>query len=295
MKLWVTALTVGALSFELLQVSIAARASDLLKHEATLHDSDEHLELPHSKHAQSEASYWEAREKAESLRKQLPGAALTSPKTDLTMFSGTDLRIWDFFGPDYTCPFTKERVGRIGDGGKWVCGVRALLEDRPCLIYSLGSRGDTSFEEEILSRTACEVHTFDPDVTQGIESALPGLHFHAIGIGRDNGTALTSLDDRKMHSIEQVMGKLGHKWVDVLKMDIEGHEWDVLSDVFAKSGAQLPTTQLLVEVHWPGNAERVWGVCPSNFFMLSRALQVDHVFLYRHLDSIYALHYVYTT
>ena len=49
------------------------------------------------------------------------------------------------------------RAGRIGDGGKWVCGMRMLQEMRHCLVYSLGSQGDTSFEDEFLERTACEV------------------------------------------------------------------------------------------------------------------------------------------
>ena len=44
-----------------------------------------------------------------------------------------------------------------GDGGKFSCGLRYLLQDRPCLVYSLGSAGDTSFEEQILSRTSCQV------------------------------------------------------------------------------------------------------------------------------------------
>lgn len=269
MKLWATALVVGALSLALIEVSAAIRAPEVSKRQAIMHDSDVHLEFSHNKHGQSEASYWEARQQAQNLRIKLPETALTSHITDLTMTGGNDLRIWDFFGPDYTCPFTKERVGRIGDGGKWVCGMRALLEDRPCLVYSLGSRGDISFEEEILRKTACEVHTFDPDLSVDTESyvksALPGLHFHAIGIGRNNGTLLTSLDDGKLYSIQDVMANLGHKWVDILKIDIEGHEWDVLSDVFAESGAQLPTTQLLIEFHWPGNAERVWKVSRPKF------------------------------
>ena len=48
-------------------------------------------------------------------------------------------------------------AGRIGDGGKWVCGMRMLQEMKHCLVYSLGSQGDTSFEDEFLERTICEV------------------------------------------------------------------------------------------------------------------------------------------
>ena len=38
-----------------------------------------------------------------------------------------------------------------------MCGMRMLQEMRHCLVYSLGSQGDTSFEDEFLERTACEV------------------------------------------------------------------------------------------------------------------------------------------
>ena len=32
-----------------------------------------------------------------------------------------------------------------------------LQEMKHCLVYSLGSQGDTSFEDEFLDRTICEV------------------------------------------------------------------------------------------------------------------------------------------
>jgi Methyltransferase domain len=33
-----------------------------------------------------------------------------------------------------------------GDNGKWVCGVRTLLQRPGCIVYSVGSNGDVSFE-----------------------------------------------------------------------------------------------------------------------------------------------------
>ena len=38
----------------------------------------------------------------------------------------------------------KQRLGsepRTGDHGKWVCGVRALLQRPGCVVYSVGSGG----------------------------------------------------------------------------------------------------------------------------------------------------------
>src|SRR5690554_1691728 len=40
------------------------------------------------------------------------------------------------------------------------------------------------------------------------------------------------------------MTQLGHKHIDVLKMDIEGAEYDVIENILS---AQLPITQILIE------------------------------------------------
>ena len=41
---------------------------------------------------------------------------------------------------------------------------------------------------------------------------------------------------------------LGHSWVDVLKIDIEGGEWAVLDDLL-QNETHLPFTQLQVQCH----------------------------------------------
>ena len=46
-------------------------------------------------------------------------------------------------------------------------------------------------------------------------------------------------------SLANFMAELGHDWVDVLKIDIEGAEWSVLKGLL-KSGEVLPFTQLQV-------------------------------------------------
>lgn len=45
-----------------------------------------------------------------------------------------------------------ERVGRLGDGGKWVCGMSQYVNfpaDRPCIIYSFGVRDESSFGKPV--------------------------------------------------------------------------------------------------------------------------------------------------
>ena len=153
-----------------------------------------------------------------------------------------DLRlVWDLFYPDYNCPYGKSRHGRVGDGGKWICGTRRFLSKPGCVIYSLGSNAETSFETDVALETECEIHVFDP--TQS-SVPMPATHrsgndnFHAYAIGNpaQNSTWQTK-------SLEAVMSGLGHAWIDVLKMDIEGGEWDFLEFLF-KEAKPIPVGQV---------------------------------------------------
>jgi Methyltransferase domain len=44
----------------------------------------------------------------------------------------------DFYIPAFQCPHHTERVGRRGDGGKWVCGVDRVAKQEKCVAYSFG-------------------------------------------------------------------------------------------------------------------------------------------------------------
>ena len=63
-----------------------------------------------------------------------------------------------------------------------------------------------------------------------------------------------------LQSLESLMSDLGHDWIDVLKIDIEQHEWELLQDFYRRVGASLPVTQLMVEFHFTGNLAIVWEV-----------------------------------
>lgn len=36
--------------------------------------------------------------------------------------------------------------------GKWMCAVNTTLSQQPCVVFSMGSNGQTDFEEAILER-----------------------------------------------------------------------------------------------------------------------------------------------
>ncbi len=70
------------------------------------------------RHSLIEDIYWDARQAADGQRK------LFQPR-NVTIDDAGVRRLFDLWTPDYNCPFLKERVGEIGDGGKW---VRELLQ-----------------------------------------------------------------------------------------------------------------------------------------------------------------------
>ena len=139
------------------------------------------------------------------------------------------------------------------------------MHARHCLVYSLGSAGDTSFEDQLLSTTSCEVHTFDPTLSKKVQAAVqarPNLHFHAVGVGGSKTPAQgkNAVAIENLQSLESIMTDLQHAWIDILKMDIEGYEWSLFADFYKTPGARMPATQLLVEFHFPGNITMVWEV-----------------------------------
>lgn len=130
------------------------------------------------------------------------------------------------------------------DGWKFTCGLAHIQS--PCLVYSLGSAGNMAFEAAVLNeQPECEVHIFDKD-NFGIEKWFPDaaarkhVTFHRAFITAQGEDASAEPPRRTLAGI---MRELGHAHIDILKMDVEGAEFDVLSGDLPSIG------QLLVEVH----------------------------------------------
>lgn len=58
-------------------------------------------------------------------------------------------------------------------------------------------------------------------------------------------------------SLIDTMDRLGHSRLRVLKIDIEGSEWEVF-DSLISSGVDLPFDQLLIELHFQDNLAQVF-------------------------------------
>ncbi|KAF7312626.1 Methyltranfer-dom domain-containing protein [Mycena indigotica] len=165
--------------------------------------------------------------------------------------------LWDFFIPAFTCPFPTYRVGTLVEGGLWVCGLERVLNSRPKpIVYSLNyaTPAYSSFEQDMLRRSpGCEIYGFDANATAigalrwpwGDANNMQSdarVHFNKFGIADNNATQYRSLDS--------VMKHFGHDFVDILRIDLEGGEFPVLTSMIADNGDKpLPFGQLLLEFH----------------------------------------------
>jgi hypothetical protein len=188
------------------------------------------------------------------------------------------INVWDYYPPQLSCPDIL-RVGKTGEGGKWVCGVTHLSREEKCIMYSFGISTDVSFEVEILLRTSCVIHAFDPTVgrlpyhslrQEILASLSPAqksrIHFHKTAMGTRSGSSEVHSFNEQLYDI---MHRLGHSFINLLKVDIEGGEWAVFNTMFADpsqhaSKAQaltgaaqpsLPVGQLIIELHYSSMRE----------------------------------------
>ena len=146
--------------------------------------------------------------------------------------------------------------------GKWVCDAFRLAAMRACLVYSIGSKGRFEFEEGVLAvRPDCEIHTFDPTsrppMPGSSAAAAGGLHFHAVGLGARDGTLpLGGVcgEACPVRALPALIRELGHEAaiIDLLKIDVEGSEYDALTDVLFSCQFPLNVRQIQIELHTKG-------------------------------------------
>jgi len=206
-----------------------------------------------------------------------------------------DSFLWDFFIPAWSACGGKLRLGDLGDGGKWICGLWGLqnrpfsisraellqkyvgdeimaapmLEEgrHPCIVYAFGVRTDVSFEVELIQATGCHVWAFDPTV-----GGLPAkdkerleqlgiadkLHFEKVGVGGRN-EVIEGIG--RVETLSTSMDRLGHANLDILKIDVEGYEWAVLQQLVkeaetrGKDAFLRRVGMIMLEIHFRGEYE----------------------------------------
>lgn len=143
-----------------------------------------------------------------------------------------------------------QRVGSAG--GKYICGFdilsRSSSDAAGCVAYSFGNNSAwlEDFERALASRTACNVHLFDPSARaiKDMDSRVAkyGATFHPFGLGGGR-------EELSTKRLLTIMRELGHRHVDVLRLDVGGGELQGLAE--AIKGCPGSFTHLVLEIHWP--------------------------------------------
>jgi hypothetical protein len=159
-----------------------------------------------------------------------PDMSAAKPKVSLSI-----RRMARLLRPYTVVKHRKIRVGQRGDGGY------VMLDDlrETKKAYSLGVGKNVSWDLDLAER-GIPVHQFDHTVEKSPISH-PNFCFH-----RRKITPVGTLETDDLCSILNY-GEAGHA---ILKMDIDGDEWDVLDQT---DGSTLdPFTQIICEFHWFG-------------------------------------------
>lgn len=143
------------------------------------------------------------------------------------------------------------------------------LVSKESYVVSAGAGTNISFEQELSRVFGCKVDLFDPTPT-GIEymahisNLEPKIKFHEIGLAGVSGVIPFGLPDREEEgsyraalpgehgssfpcvTVSDLQKASGRPEIDVLKLDIEGFEYQVIDDLLK---SRVPIRQLLVEFH----------------------------------------------
>lgn len=139
------------------------------------------------------------------------------------------------------------------------------------IVYSMGIGEDISFDEAIIEQHGCKVFGFDPtpksinwcrntslpqnftfydygiaNTTGRMRFYLPKIEHHVSGSIIDHNNVSHQFVEVNMMSLRDIMKSLDHEKIDLLKMDIEGSEYEVIDDIL-KTDIQI--SQLAIEFH----------------------------------------------
>jgi len=178
-----------------------------------------------------------------------------------------------FWEPCIACK-DEERIGRIGDGGKWICDPQLVLS-KPCSVLSVGSSNEFSFEREMVERFRCTIHIYDHTSnppTPGVD--IPAHLMHLVKFHR---TAFdTTVVDEQTTTLSVMVDNLiqaaGTDRVDIFKIDCEGCEFSSFQSPENVQIVQKKVVQMQMEIHFGPNSlqqvSNLWFAMVNKFGMV---------------------------
>ena len=161
------------------------------------------------------------------------------------------------------------KAEKIADWALWPDAIHS-----GSVIYSFGVGDNVAWDLAMIQRFGAQVHAFDPtprSIDWVARQTLPiQFHFFPFGLSNFDGlldfypprkTAGTHYSQQprgfrascgppvqgQVFRLATIMNRLGHTRLDVLKMDIEGSEFEAVPDLIH---AGICVDQLLVEIHY---------------------------------------------
>jgi len=198
------------------------------------------------------------------------------------------------FQPEYKCKNIKPLPNENRDSeGTWnVCDD--IKPTPPCVEYSFGIANDFRFEDAYRAHTGCEVKAFDPSMHQGDHQHSPGVYFHNNGIAAEKsdtyrGNEYNNANRVQIWKVDTVggyMNRFGHTKGAVLKVDVEGAEWDSLLQAL-NDGTLLKWDQLLFEIHfWHYNAQNLDSMIDKWFKLIQGIEKQGWKLFYSHVNPM---------
>lgn len=204
---------------------------------------------------------------------------------------------------------SSRRKGLQTLGGICPWTLDASMIHKTFKVISGGVGGDISFELELSGRTGCEIALFDPSPTgkATIQSLSPlpmEITYHPIGLAEKSGSQRFAQpfnleegsfrqpcrDEEKSLewdtiSVPDFMRDQAWEGLDMIKLDIEGFEFEVLDSIL---NAKIACKQLLVEFHY-GKAFKnsFWRYVATilrlafSGYRLVHLVQSDHTFIHK--------------
>ncbi len=188
----------------------------------------------------------------------------------------------------------------LGVRCRWTVLTRGL--GRNSIVYSGGVGEDVSFETALIDRFGVTIQLFDPaPVARDTLAALSGRHraslrFQPLGLaGQAEPAGFEKMEGDLGHfrkgsgvqwnctTLKEQLQANGHQGIDLLKIDIEGFEYEVLESCLRDN---ILPTQICVEFHnfmgvrpWTDTASLLWKFRRRGYRIVHKS-QYDYT-LYR--------------